>query len=311
MTRAARDHDTPSSLFRSRLLELAARRGAPDLLFAPSSGARPSPGAPGQPATVSATDSHGPELILVTAGHARIASAGAVFDLTPGRLLTLDRGAEHYELPAEPEIPYEMFWCTLEGTQAILGSHSYRPPGIYRTHATTSLEGQTDLESIAGAVASELRNRHWGWQDAAHGLLKYLSRVLIRRLQRSAGVALRTEESPAVAADPHTWRIIRATLLFCDLNFRRNVRLNDAAKAVGYSPGYLSHLLSTHLGHTFSEHLQGLRMEAGRRLLDTTDLSVREIAHHIGYGEPSNFSHAFTRVVGLSPKAYRERQRGL
>jgi AraC-like DNA-binding protein len=309
MTRLA--PDTPLFLLQSRLLELAARRRASELLFAPSSGALPAPGTPGQPATASAMDSHGPEFILVTAGHARVASAGAVFELTPGRLLTLARAAEHYELPTQPESPYDMFWCTLEGTQAALGAHSYRPPGVYRTHAATSLEGQTDLESIANAVVSELRNQHWGWQEAAHGLLKYLSRMLVRRLQRNADISLRTGESPAVAADPHTWRIIRATLLFCDRSLRRNVRLNDAAKAVGYSPGYLSHLLSTHLGHTFSEHLQNLRIDTGRRLLDTTDLSIREIAHQVGYGEASNFSHAFTRVVGLSPKAYRERQRGL
>lgn len=303
--------DNLSAIFRARLLELAVRRGAAELFYAPSSGARASGGQPGQVATVSAADSHGPEFIFVHQGRARIASPGRIFDLAPRRLLVLDRGAEHYELPGEPESQYHMFWCTLEETQAIIGAHTYRPPGIYQTNGFMYLEGQTDLESIAGAVMSELRNRHWGWQDAIHGLLKYFSRVLVRRLQRSGELSVRASESPAIAADPHAWRIIRATLLFCDLNFRRNVRLSDAAKAVGYSPGYLSHLLSTHLGHTFSEHLQKLRIDDGRRLLETTALSIREIAQQVGYTEPSNFSHAFTRVMGMSPKAYRARQRGL
>ena len=40
-------------------------------------------------------------------------------------------------------------------------------------------------------------------------------------------------------------------------------------------------------------------------LLLNTDISVREIAHDLGYRHPSNFTRAFVRMSGLSPQAYR------
>jgi len=80
---------------------------------------------------------------------------------------------------------------------------------------------------------------------------------------------------------------------------------------VGYSPSHLSRLISTHLGHSLSDHIRNPRMQAGIYLLESSEMSIGEIARSLGYTGPSHFSHAFTRATDLSPKAYRERLRGM
>lgn len=40
-------------------------------------------------------------------------------------------------------------------------------------------------------------------------------------------------------------------------------------------------------------------------LLQTSPLSVQQVAEHLGYAEPSSFSHAFKRWTGVSPEQYR------
>ena len=43
------------------------------------------------------------------------------------------------------------------------------------------------------------------------------------------------------------------------------------------------------------------------RLLETTNLTVEQITHRLGYGESASFIHAFRRWTGKAPKAYRNK----
>jgi AraC-like DNA-binding protein len=110
-----------------------------------------------------------------------------------------------------------------------------------------------------------------------------------------------------MSADPRAWRIIQAALGYCEANFRRPLRLAEVASAVGYSPSYLSRMVSSHLGYTLSDHLRQLRVSAARDLLENSEMTISEIARSLGYADPAHFSHAFSRAEGLSPKGYRER----
>ena len=106
------------------------------------------------------------------------------------------------------------------------------------------------------------------------------------------------------------WRAIREALQFCETNLSRPLRVADVSAAVGYSPDHLSRLFSRYLGSSFSVHLETMRMAAAKGLLEDRDLSVRQVAHSVGYTHASNFSHAFARATGLSPREYRRHLAG-
>ena len=48
-----------------------------------------------------------------------------------------------------------------------------------------------------------------------------------------------------------------------------------------------------------------LRMKEALYLLKNSELSIKEIAYHLGYGSPSSFSVAFKNEVGVGPSYYR------
>jgi AraC family transcriptional regulator, transcriptional activator FtrA len=58
-------------------------------------------------------------------------------------------------------------------------------------------------------------------------------------------------------------------------------------------------------GTTPMAWLRGIRIDHARELLETTTLSVDQIAERSGLGSPANLRHHFTRVVGVPPTAYR------
>lgn len=60
-------------------------------------------------------------------------------------------------------------------------------------------------------------------------------------------------------------------------------------------------------GETPVGYLQRLRMEAARRLLESTTMNVEEITVAVGYADSASFRRLFRSVTGMPPAAYRER----
>ena len=75
----------------------------------------------------------------------------------------------------------------------------------------------------------------------------------------------------------------------------------DVLVAVG------GHWESMH-GRAPVEHVQTLRIEEAKQLLETTDMSLEDVAAEVGYSEASSFRHVFRRLVGMTASAYRRRR---
>lgn len=59
------------------------------------------------------------------------------------------------------------------------------------------------------------------------------------------------------------------------------------------------------IGHSLIEHIQNLRIEAAKRLLETSEDPVDEISALVGYEDASFFRRLFRRLTGLTPSDYR------
>ncbi|MBE6554023.1 MAG: helix-turn-helix transcriptional regulator [Ruminococcaceae bacterium] len=58
-----------------------------------------------------------------------------------------------------------------------------------------------------------------------------------------------------------------------------------------------------------NEYRINMRISAAKSMLRNSSISVREIAEQVGFPDPYYFSRCFRRAVGLSPRAYREKQK--
>jgi AraC family transcriptional activator of pobA len=77
------------------------------------------------------------------------------------------------------------------------------------------------------------------------------------------------------------------------------------AKAMGYSPDYLSDLLKQETGKNTREHIHWFLIERAKtRLLGSED-SISEIAYSLGFEHPQHFSKLFRSKTGMSPGEYR------
>jgi AraC-like DNA-binding protein len=69
------------------------------------------------------------------------------------------------------------------------------------------------------------------------------------------------------------------------------------------------HQVFAERGTTPAAHIRAARLHRARRLLESTHLTVLEIAVRCGSTDPSVFSRAFRTEVGLTPSEYRRRAR--
>jgi AraC-like DNA-binding protein len=83
-------------------------------------------------------------------------------------------------------------------------------------------------------------------------------------------------------------------------------KIADLAKSVGLNEAKLMRAFKQIYGATIFDFSQQLRMELAKKLIETTDLSVTEIALEVGYEYSSNFTTAFKRHFGITPKAARD-----
>ena len=77
------------------------------------------------------------------------------------------------------------------------------------------------------------------------------------------------------------------------------------AQEVLFSPYYVSRLFKEELGLTFIEYLTKIRIDAAKRLLLETNMTVSEISDLVGYQDPSYFTKVFKKREGVTPTQFR------
>ena len=92
-------------------------------------------------------------------------------------------------------------------------------------------------------------------------------------------------------------------------NVQREWSLLELAQAVNLSVWRLSHIFVSEVGKSPMQYLRQLRMDRAKYLLETSFLSVKEIAHQVGLNDESHFVRDFKKMHGDAPTRYRLRSR--
>ncbi len=84
-------------------------------------------------------------------------------------------------------------------------------------------------------------------------------------------------------------------------------RMEDVAKRLGCSSDHAGRLFRKYLGVAPGEYVIRARVEAAKGLLNSSSLTVGQVAETLGYCDVYAFSRQFKLKVGMSPAAYRMR----
>jgi AraC family carnitine catabolism transcriptional activator len=109
--------------------------------------------------------------------------------------------------------------------------------------------------------------------------------------QRSSMAALMSSRNPVLIAVVH----------LMNRHIDNPLSMDDLADAAGYSRRHLERLFRDATGKTPGEFYRGLRLDRGRNLLATTDLTLMEVATACGFESVPHFSKSFRKRFGMAP----------
>lgn len=90
-------------------------------------------------------------------------------------------------------------------------------------------------------------------------------------------------------------------------NVAGDLRVERLAEQVGMSPRTFARVYTAKMGVTPARMVEKIRIEAVRRSLEESDMPIKQIAAHCGFGQEERLRSAFGRQVGTTPAEYRRR----
>jgi AraC-like DNA-binding protein len=91
-----------------------------------------------------------------------------------------------------------------------------------------------------------------------------------------------------------------------DREHARPLDVDALARDAAMSPGHFSRSFKAAYGESPYGYLMTRRIERAMALLRRGDLSVTEVCFEVGCSSLGSFSSRFTKLVGMTPSAYRD-----
>lgn len=104
-------------------------------------------------------------------------------------------------------------------------------------------------------------------------------------------------------------RRVRSIVALLDEQWQRQICVTELAHQVGLGPSRLEHLFKAHAKTTIRDFVRERRLREAAARLAGSEERISVISFSVGFGDVSNFNHAFKKRFGMSPRAYRDAMR--
>ena len=227
-------------------------------------------------------------VIVCTDGWGWCRVNGTTYDVGPRQVVVIPPGVPH-AYGSNQDDPWTLWWVHLDGKDVpeLLKSAGEHPVqtlnDIYRS--TDLLEEIVRMMERDASQASLLSAAGAAWHFLA---------------SLSSGTTRGGSQSDA----------IEQAKIYLQKNVSERVGVAELASMAGLSSSHFSVLFRKNVGLPVVQYQTQLRMTRARDLLDTTKLSVSDIAAACGYTDPFYFSRQFRRVHGITALRYRAQRKG-
>ncbi|HEX2100298.1 MAG TPA: AraC family transcriptional regulator [Candidatus Synoicihabitans sp.] len=219
-----------------------------------------------------------------------------------GRRHNLERGdlvglfAHHAHLyGASDDDPWSIAWVHFAGTEAAAWfEHAMgrRAPLVMR-HTAAEPTDALGLDRIHASLA------------AGYGLPELLEAAAALRISLVSVSRKRAQNSTAISAQER----VNASIDLLRRDWMRPHHLPELAAAAGLSVTHYTAMVRRLTGFSPIDFLIRQRVQHGATLLVTSSLPIAEIAPECGFNDPYYFSRSFARIMGCSPRHYRQTHR--
>lgn len=99
--------------------------------------------------------------------------------------------------------------------------------------------------------------------------------------------------------------IIQDVSAWIQLHIQEDISLAQVAEKFSLTPNYLGTLFKKTMGVSYNDYLNNLRINRACHLLQTSNLSMKNVASESGYHSVEYFNYIFKKFCGITPSQYR------
>lgn len=143
-------------------------------------------------------------------------------------------------------------------------------------------------------------------EDLGPELALDVARALVMFVRRPGG---QSQFSVQLSAPPSSTASVRTAQDLIASDPAADLSVAALAAQVALSERHFARLFRAETGHTVARYVEASRLEAARRLLETSDMSIDAVATGSGFPVADTFRRVFQRRLGVTPSEYRSRFR--
>ena len=231
------------------------------------------------------------ELLYILQGRCRIESENQVYQASPHDLVIF----KPYQTHEEFQVSDIYALVCLRFPTEFLSQHRVPFPEFAALPTVVALPQGDTFRTILDQIVTEYQGND-EYREAMIGAYLFQFAVFLRRALQQRPLA------PA----PHAQASYLQRLL--DQHIGGSVSIRDLARQVHMSESHFSHQVKALLGVAPKQYLRDRMIDRARELLESTPMTIEEIAVALGYDEPTSFFRAFKRATGATPGEVRKTQ---
>jgi transcriptional regulator GlxA family with amidase domain len=143
----------------------------------------------------------------------------------------------------------------------------------------------------------------WVEEDGGAGLAHEAARELVLFLRRPGG---QPQLSISLASQASEMMSIRELQIWMAEHLETKLSVEDLAHRMSMSVRNFERVFTREVGTTPSQYVLQIRVEAARRQLERTEVGLKQVASASGFGNVDGMRRAFVRLLGITPRRYRE-----
>jgi transcriptional regulator GlxA family with amidase domain len=143
----------------------------------------------------------------------------------------------------------------------------------------------------------------WVEEDCGAGLAHEAARELVLFLRRPGG---QPQVSVSLASQASEMTSLRELQIWIAEHLGARLSVDDLADRMAMSVRNFERVFTREVGTTPSQYVLQMRVEAARRQLERTDRGLKNVASAAGFGSADVMRRAFVRLLGITPRRYRE-----
>jgi xylan 1,4-beta-xylosidase len=237
------------------------------------------------------------ELLYIVSGGISVNIGGEEREAGAGSLLVFSRFEEHSVRVLTPQ--YIRYTLLISPETAGTDDYLLSSVLINRTgefdHIIDLGDGTNDIEILMREMAEEFKLRPPMYEKVLESML---TRLLVALYRLRPELFLTNEN--------RNTEIVREIQGKFERDYSEHFSLADLARGYHISVSHLSHSFKSTTGYAPIEYLLSCRISAAKKLLSSTDKSIKEIVDLCGFSDESNFSRTFREKVGMTPTEFRK-----